>query len=60
MERPKAHQLQIVWECIPSPISMPQEVRNRLTDLLAELLSDYWEGCRGKNTNLHRGDERDK
>jgi hypothetical protein len=39
---------------------MPEEARKRLADLLGELLSDYWKGCRSKNNNLHKGDRRDK
>ena len=60
MERQRVHQLQIIWEYIPSPISIPAETRKRLADLLGDLLSNYWQGCKENNKNLPRGDEHDK
>jgi hypothetical protein len=60
MERRKARQLPIIWEYIPSPISIPEEARKRLADLLGELLSEYWKGCRRKSDNLLKGIEHDK
>jgi len=60
MERQKEHQLQIIWEHIPSPISIPLETQERLADLLGDLLSAYWEGCKAKNNNLPRGHDYDK
>ena len=60
MERQQMHQLQIIWEYIPSPISIQPETRKRLADLLGEFLSAYWEGCKANNNNLPRGDEHDK
>jgi len=59
MERQREHQLQIIWEYIPSPISIPSETRKRLADLLGDLLSAYWEGCKADNKNPSRGDEHD-
>jgi hypothetical protein len=59
MEKQREHQLQIIWEYIPSPISIPAETRKRLADLLGDLLSDYWEGYKSENKNSPRGDEHD-
>jgi hypothetical protein len=59
MERPKAHQLQMIWEHIPSPIAIPAETRKRLADLLGDLLSAYWQGCQENCNSLPRGEEHD-
>ena len=55
----REHQLQIIWEYIPSPISIPAETRKRLADLLGDLLSEYWEGRKADNQKSPRGDEHD-
>ena len=59
MEKQREHQLQIIWEYIPSPISIPVETRKRLADLLGDLLSEYWEGCKSENKDSTRRDEHD-
>ena len=59
MEKQREHQLQIIWDYIPSPISIPPETRKRLADLLGDLLSEYWEKCKSEDKNLPRGDEHD-
>ena len=59
MERKHEHQLQIIWEYIPSPISIPPETRKRLVDLLGDLLSAHIKGCKAGNKNPLRGDEHD-
>jgi len=59
MERQRGHQLQIIWEYIPSPISIPEATRKRLADLLGDLLSEYWEGRKADNQKSPRGDEHD-
>ncbi len=60
MERQGGHQLKIIWENIPSPISIQAETRMRLADLLGDLLSAYWEGCKAGEKNPPRRDEHDK
>ena len=52
MDRQPVHQLQIIWEDIPSPISIPEETRKRLTDLLGDLLLGYWEKRKGNYNAL--------
>jgi hypothetical protein len=59
MERKRERQLQIIWEYIPSPISIPSKTRKRLTDLLGDLLSAYFKGCKADNNNPPKGDEYD-
>lgn len=56
----REHQLQIIWEYIPSPISIPSKTRKRLADLLGDLLSGYWLGCKADNKKPPRGDEHDE
>ncbi|MBW2202486.1 MAG: hypothetical protein JRE07_06995 [Deltaproteobacteria bacterium] len=60
MERRKEHQLQIIWEHIPSRISIPVETQKRLSNLLGDLLSAYWQGCKGNNYHRQKGDEHDR
>ena len=60
MERRKEHQLQIIWEHIPSRISIPVETQKRLSNLLGDLLSAYWQGCKGNNCDRQKGDEHDR
>ena len=60
MEIRREHQLQIIWEYIPSPISIPSKTRKRLADLLGDLLSEYWEERKADNKKLPRGDEHDE
>ena len=60
MKRQKLHQLQIIWKDIPSPISIPKEARNRLADLLGDLISAYWKNCKQINDSQQREDEYDK
>jgi len=60
MERQKAHQLQIIWERIPSRISIPAETKKRLVNLFGDLLSAYWQGCNGNNYHRQKGDEHDR
>ncbi len=43
MEKQKGHQLQIIWNDMPSPISIPEETKIELANLLGDLLSAYWE-----------------
>ncbi len=59
MERQREHQLQIIWDYILSPISIPPETRKRLADLLGDLLSVYWERCKADNKNPPSGGEHD-
>jgi len=60
MERQKEHQLQIIWEYIPSRISIPADTQKRLGNLLGDLLSACWQGCKGNNYHLPKGDEHDR
>ncbi len=60
MESQRERQLEFIWEYIASPISIPVETRKKLTDLLGDLLSGYWEGCKINNSNLAKGDEHEK
>ena len=60
MERHRFHQLQIIWKDIASPISIPKETRNRLADLLGDLLSAYLKNCKEINDSQQREDEYDK
>ena len=56
----REYQLQIIWEYIPSPISIPSKTRKRLADLLGDLLSEYWEGRQAGDKKLPREDEHDE
>ncbi len=60
MERKRAHQLQIIWEYIPSRISIPAETEEGLVNFLGDLLSAYWQGCKGNNSHRQKGDEHDR
>jgi hypothetical protein len=60
MERKREHQLQIIWEYIPSRISIPAETKKRWVSLLGDLLSAYWQGCNGNNCDRQKGDEHDR
>ncbi len=60
MRREKEHQLQIIWEHIPSRISIPAETEKRLANLLGGLLSAYWQACRENNYHRQKGDEHDR
>jgi hypothetical protein len=57
MEKKRAHQLQIIWEHIPSPISIPAETKKRLVNFFGDLISAYWQGCKGNNCDRQKGDE---
>jgi len=46
--------------CPPVSISIPKETRNRLADLLGDLLSAYWKNCKEINDSQQREDEYDK
>ena len=46
MKKQQSQQLHIIWDYIASPIKIPAEIRERLVDLLGELLSAYWQECR--------------
>jgi hypothetical protein len=60
MQIQRFHQLQIIWKDIPSPISVPKEARNRLADLLGDLVSDYWKNCKEIDDSQQREDPYDK
>ena len=60
MEKKGEHQLQIIWEDIPSRISIPAETKKRLVSALGDLLSAYWQGCKGNNSHRQKGDEHDR
>jgi hypothetical protein len=60
MEIQKFHQLQIIWKDIASPISIPQETRNRLADLLGDLVSDYWKNSKQIDDSQQREDPYEK
>ena len=60
MKIQKFHQLQIIWKDIPSPISIPKEARNRLADLLGDLISAYWKNCKQINDSQQSEDEHEK
>ncbi|MCP4259378.1 MAG: hypothetical protein GY774_18010 [Planctomycetes bacterium] len=60
MQIQRFHQLQIIWKDIPSPISVPKEARNRLADLLGDLVSDYWKNCKQIDDPQQREDAYDK
>ena len=60
MERQPMRQLQIIWEHIPSPISIPMEARKRLTELLGDLFSAYWINHLEGNSILLREDGNDE
>lgn len=56
MKIQKFHQKQIIWKEIASPISIPKQTRNKLVDLLGNLLSEYWKNCKQFNDTQHRED----
>lgn len=60
MEKQQNRQLHIIWDCITSPIEIPEETRKRLIDLLGELLSVYWQGRTGNIEKQERNDEHDQ
>ena len=60
MRRQKEHQLQIIWEHIPSRISIPAETEEKLVNLLGDLISVYWQGRKANNYHGHKGDEHDR
>lgn len=60
MRRKQEHQLQIIWEHIPSRISIPADIEEGLVNLLGDLLSAYWQGCKGNNCDRQKGDEHDR
>ena len=60
MRRQKEHQLQIIWEHIPSHISIPAEMEEELVNLLGNLLSVYWQGHKTNNYHRQKGDEHDR
>jgi hypothetical protein len=60
MEIQRFHQLQIIWNNIPSPISVPKEARNRLADLLGDLISAYWKNCKKIDDSQQREDPYDR
>ena len=60
MEIQKFHQLQIIWKDITSPILIPKETRNRLADLLGDLICVYWKNCKEINESQQREDQDDK
>lgn len=56
MKKQQYHQLSIIWDCIVSPIEIPAETRKRLTVLLGELLSGYWQNRQeDRNRNEKEG-----
>jgi len=57
MRRQKEHQLQIIWEHIPSRISIPAETEEGLVNLLGDLLAVYWQGRKANNYHRQKGDE---
>jgi len=60
MRRQKEHQLQIIWEHIPSRITIPAETEEELVHLLGGLLSVYWQGRKPNNYHRQKGDEHDR
>ena len=43
MNSKKYRQHQIIWEDLTSPIPILQETQKKLIELLAEMVSNYWE-----------------
>ena len=60
MERKGEQQLQIIWEYIPSRISIPAKTEEGLVNLLGDLLSVYWQGRKANNSHRQKGDEHDR
>ena len=60
MEKKKGHQLQIIWGNIASPISIPAETKNRLINLLGNLLSFYWQESKKNNYHRQKGEKHDR
>jgi len=60
MKIQKFHQLQIIWKDMASPISIPRQTRNRLVDLLVNLISEYWKNCKQFNDSQQREDQNEK
>ena len=60
MKKQQYHQLHIIWDHIASPIKIPAETRNRLVDLLGELLSSYWQEYKEDINKNERRVEHDK
>ena len=60
MKIQESHQLQIIWKDMASPISIPKQTRNKLVDLLGNLISEYWRNCKPIKDSLHREDENEK
>ena len=60
MRRQKEHQLQIIWEHIPSRISIPAETKEGLVNLLGDLISAYWQGRKANNYHGQKGVEHDR
>ncbi|CAB1062917.1 hypothetical protein D1BOALGB6SA_7699 [Olavius sp. associated proteobacterium Delta 1] len=60
MKNQKFHQIQIIWQDMASPISIPRQTRNRLVDLLGNLISEYWKNCKQINDSQQREDQNEK
>ena len=60
MRRQKEHQRQIIWEHIPSRISIPAETKEGLVNLLGDLISAYWQGRKANNYHGQKGDDHDR
>ena len=60
MKIQKFHQSQIIWKDMASPISIPKQTRNKLVDLLGNLLSEYWKNCKQINDSQQSEDQHEK
>ena len=60
MKIQKFHQLQMIWKNMASPISIPKQTRNKLVDLLGNLISEYWKNCKQINDSKQSEDEHEK
>ncbi len=58
MANQNSQQLQMVWDEILIPISIPPNTQGKLVQLLAEFLCDYWEKNLDKNTDQTKKGER--
>ena len=50
------HQLQFIWEELPSPITLPEATQKRLANIYGEFLADYWERYYENNNFQQKGD----
>ena len=57
MKNQKFHQIQIIWNDMASPISIPSKTRNRLVDLLGDFIFDFWKNCKQINDSQQREDQ---